>query len=214
MTELSIPPIVLPDGTKIDAQTGEVIENGVLRRPKKSSKSEEPTSDDTQEAIEEEKPVEVNTNIALVGNYKAQALPDSGKRMTAIAAVASLELWGLSPVEIAKALGASLTDVDGLQASEQYLEYKQGMLRNVMRALGDDVRGQFAKTALDAAGVVLDTMKGKNKSDLRMKAAESILDRGGFGPKQIVDHNHRMEGELIIRTIKSADTNTIPDIEV
>lgn len=191
-------PLVLADGTEINASTGEVV------------REESPTP------VEESKldTVAAPEKLELVGTYKASDLPETGKTMSVIAAVSAFELWGLSTIEIAKALNTGVENVTNLQATEGYVEFKQGMMNNVMRALDDDVRGVIARNAKASVHKIVDTLNGKNKDELPLKAAESLLNRGGFGPKSTVEHNHRMDDELVIRVIRDTSDKHLPTIDL
>jgi hypothetical protein len=86
---------------------------------------------------------------------------------------------GQTPADIAKALGMSPSTINQIKKMPQF---KAQLLRLQERrdASVMDVRGQIAEAAPEAVDEVTRLMHKSRDERVRLKAAESLLDRGGF----------------------------------
>lgn len=205
--------ITLPDGTKINRLTGEVIHDGyvveedvpVNEEPKRTNSPRTLLSDDEIEELT------VKGTIDNIRQEKHTAdLPVDNKAIRPIAVVAALTLFGITDNEIAYICGIEHDAVNRIKASDKYTSFVTGVVENIMAGNSDNIRHLFQKASFSAAHNMIDMLRS-DIPDVRQAASVQILDRAGFRPADIVEHRIKHENEL--RIIHIRDDNEMPVIE-
>jgi hypothetical protein len=187
----TLEPLVLADGTKIDPNSGRLI------REKKYV--EVPSSSQAQELVARTK-----KSIA--------ELPVPTKQMSGLGLVLFYSMWGLSNQEIAIALGLTIDQVLHIKKLPQYSQISEDIKKTVLEHEANDVKAFFQQRAMGAAQKIV-TLAEEEDGVLGFKASQDILDRAGFRPADIVEHNHNLSGGLRIEVINKSAENDIPAID-
>lgn len=177
----------LADGSEIDL-------NGKLVKP---LEKEKPAA----------KPLEKISTHRLL-----EDLPASGKVMHTVALVGAYTIWGLRAQDIATLLNTTVEQIEMVRADDLFKRFFQELLRSVLDSELEDIRDRIvtkARTALLKLEEVLDD----DDSKVKLNAANSILDRAGFRPADIVEHKHKVEGALKI-VYEQRGKTTQPAIDV
>lgn len=184
-------PLVLADGTKINPVDGTIIEDAPVL-------------------------VEVPSNteaVQLVTKTRRRIadLPDIPQRMHVVGAVLAYKLFGLDETEIALATGMTEDQVGRIIVSDAYSQLHAKAVEGILQADSENVRNLFAQGARAAAQNVVRLAQANNA--LGFRAAKDVLDRAGMRPADVVEHRHRMDGELHIVHIRRDKQDEIPIIE-
>lgn len=175
--------LVLADGTKIDKSSGNVIRE----------------TEETPELLESSESAEEVEEIRqrLPVNRYLNDLPGDVNSTRAVAIITSLTLFGLSDRDIAYICNTDGDKIDAIKKSQRYEDFSSGVIENIMRAQGDNVRSMFVNNAKNAAEHIIAGLKSKNP-EIRHAASKEVLDRGGFRPADVIEHRIRHENELKI----------------
>lgn len=184
-------PLVLADGTKIDPRDGTIIEDAPVL-------------------------VEVPSHteaVKLVTQTRRRIadLPDIPNRMHVVGAVLAYKLFGLDEVEIALATGMTEEQVGRIIVSDAYSQLHSKAVEGILQSDAENVRNLFAQGARAAAQNVVKLAQSNNA--LGFRAAKDVLDRAGMRPADVVEHRHRLDGELHIVHIRRDKTDEMPIIE-
>lgn len=177
--------LVLADGTKIDKSSGSVI----------TDVAETPELLSDEDSSEKEEVEEIKQRLPV--NRYLNDLPGDVNSTRAVAIITSLTLFGLSDRDIAYICNTDGGKIDAIKKSQRYEDFSSGIIENIMRAQGDNVRSMFVNNAKSAAEHIISGLKSKNP-EIRHMASKEVLDRGGFRPADVVEHRIRHENELKI----------------
>lgn len=186
-------PLLLADGTKIDPITGEVLKDAPPKMVEVPSATEA-------------------VKLVTATRRRIADLPDIPKRMHVVGAVLSYRLFGFDDHEIALATGMTVDQVGRIIMSDAYTTLHDKVVQGILSAEADSVRNIFTQGARDAARNVA-TM-AKRDDALGFRAAQDVLDRAGMRPVDVVEHRHRMDGELHIVHIRRTDNEKLPEIDL
>ena len=189
--------LTLADGTVIDMSTGrpQAYENGLP-----SNFVHVPSN---QEAVQE---------VTRV-RKKLSDLPDVPEKLNTIGVIAAYYLFGLDDWEIAHAVGCTERQVTNIKMTQPFTEMIDGMRVNMMEGQQEDVRSMLTQGARQGARVMLDAMTSQSEQN-RIVAAKDIMDRAGFRPADVVEHNHRVDGGLTIEYVKKGGEEAMPVIDI
>lgn len=177
--------IKLADGTLIDPSNG--------KRIKQVSK--EATAIEALQANEA-------VDFAPTRHYLDE-LPASPKMLNSVIVVMGYKIFGLSDDDVAHTLNITPEQVSSVVSSDIYQRFFTSILQNVRDHDQDLVRRALNKGALSAAESLVQIMGDEDAKDNdRISAANSILDRTGNRPVDVIEHRHRVEGGLSIRIIE------------
>lgn len=110
--------------------------------------------------------------------------PD-GQQQTVISAVVAMRLIGLSDVDIADLMQASLDQVQQIVKLPATQATFEMLYRNIIHANSENIQGRIASHANAAVDVVVSMMNNKEtRDDVRLKAAQDVLDRSGANAEQ------------------------------
>ena len=186
-------PLVLADGTKIDPQNGKVIRN------KAAGFVEIPSAREAQDIV-----ARTRRSIA--------ELPLAPENMNAVSLVLFYTMWGLRDQDIAITVGVSVDQVKQIKKLEQYSAMMDDIRKSVLDHEANDIRTIFQNNAAGAAMRIV-SLASEEEGVLGFKASQDILDRAGFRPADVVEHNHNMKDALRIVHIKQDDRQNLPAIE-
>lgn len=189
--------LVLADGTKIDPQT---------RKPVKEAQEERyyrvPSH---SEAVRQ---------VASVRRRVAD-LPLPPKQMNTVSLVVFYSLFGMTPDDIAIALGISESQVLSLMEREEFGRVKEDLLGNIAEQDKSDVRSMFSTASKSAVRRLIEIAEDDETDDKNaLVAINSILDRAGLRPADVVEHRHKVEGGLAIEYIKTDPSQSMPTIDI
>lgn len=130
------------------------------------------------------------------------------KDQVAIAAVVSLRLMGFDPVDIAEFFGTTFGRINEILVSSEAQKSYEMLFFNLINHKASTLQGRISSYADKAITAVVDLMEGeKVRQDVKLKAAQDILDRSGLNHEtffQSDNNKSRSDDELVI-TIMSED---------
>lgn len=134
--------------------------------------------------------------FAPVRKVEVDSTPEADSDLQkAIALVISLRLMGMDNVaiaEMAKVTVAEIERINRLPATQHTFEL---MIRNVIGHNSNNIQGRIASHAGSAVSTVLELMEDKEtRSDVRLKAAQDVLDRSGTGAREFFNSDHEQQG--------------------
>lgn len=185
-------PLVLADGTQIDPRTGRPIKPQIKY-------VEVPTNTDAVRQV-----TRVRRTLA--------DLPTKPEQANAISLVVAYTLFGLSDSDIALALSLTLEQVQRMKALEVFSEMRNKVAAGVLEDDAEDIRQMIQSHARNAVRKVVTTMESDDEG-LALRAAQDVLDRAGHRPADIVEHRHKLDGELIIKHVE-AKAHEVPMIDI
>jgi hypothetical protein len=108
-------------------------------------------------------------------------MPDADpKEQTGIAAIVGLRLMGLAFEDIADMLGVPLDEIKRMSVLPSAQATFERVFRGLIAVSAESVQGKIASFADNAANVVVGLMNDeKTRADVRLKAAQDVLDRSG-----------------------------------
>lgn len=181
--------MTLADGTVIDMVTGRPVERAKITRV--------PTE---HEAVRE---------ITRV-RRRLHELPDIPERMNTFGVVAMYHLFGLQPVDIAIATNLTQVQVENIMQLDGYKALLKELTEAQLAAAREDVRACISELAPDAVQTMREALADDDMR-IRVVAAKDVLDRSGHRPADVVEHRHKVDGELRIEYVKR-DVTDIPAI--
>lgn len=135
---------------------------------------------------ERRKVLPVFKRIGITKQTSIDDLPEPDmQQQTVIGAVVALRLLGLSNVDIAETMGTDVEKVQSivnLQATQATFER---IYQNIIHSNSEHVQGRIASHANSAVDTVVELMEDdETRDDVRLKAAQDILDRSGANAEQ------------------------------
>ena len=184
-------PLVLADGTKIDPKSGKVIR-------------------ERTNYIEVPNAAQAQKQIASVRRSLAE-LPAPPREMNAVSLIVTYTLFGLSETDIAIALNITEDQVKRVKTLDAYDDMMQTIKNSILADDADDIRQLIAQQAKRATQKIVDTMD--EDGALGFAAAKEILDRAGHRPVDVVEHRHKLDGELTINYRRKGDDAPTIDVD-
>jgi hypothetical protein len=137
-------------------------------------------------SIEKRKVLPLLSSLQMHKKVSADNLPEPDKQQqTVICAVVSLKLLGVSDVDIAEITKTSLNQIQSIVRKPAAQQTFEKIYQNLISINSTTVQGRIAAHADRAVDVVLDMMENVDvRDDVRLKAAQDILDRSGTNPDQ------------------------------
>jgi hypothetical protein len=186
-------PLRLADGTLINPIDGGIVKDNVL--------VEVPRAVETQREI-------------TASRMRISDLPAPPKQMNTLSVILTYSLQGINDEDIGNVLGIEEDRIHNIKASDVYKDLQAAIIKNITESDLSDVRSLFVAASRKSARVMIDTAEDDELGILtRMSAANSILDRAGLRPNDVVEHRHSLEGELVIK-YKDTTKDDVPIIDV
>ena len=183
-------PLVLADGTRIDPESGTVIQDEVLVKVP-----------NTQEIKRE----------IVASRKRISDLPVPPNQMNTISVIISYALFGISDEDIGNVLLIPMDQLKAIKNSDTYSNIHDQFVKNILESDASDVRNMFVQQSRNAADRMFSLMDSGNEAT-RMVAAKDVLDRAGQRPVDIIEHRHKMEGGLTIEYVEKKSDFPIIDI--
>lgn len=196
MTEEQSTYIELADGTKIDPETGSVV--GEVAN---------------EDAFVEVPNMEEAQRQMTAVRRKLMDLPMPPDRMHAVSLVVMYTMYGLSDADIAIAVGIDPTHVERIKETEAYEHVYDAVTQNIAAQDVEDVRGILHQASKSAAYRLAGLVHSPSQS-IALQAANSMLDRNGHRPADVVEHKHSLEGGLLIEYVHTNKDEDVPIIDV
>jgi hypothetical protein len=212
MTELP-----LANGVVIDTKTGQAIApslsaDAAARQEKKDeAKSTGSRADRSNAAARgrDRSNKAVRTPIA--------ELPADPRAITTVGVVWLYFSLGLSDFDISDATGLTLSQVDSIKGLSLFETIGDRVGHNLTLLGQEDIRSRiegYATKSLDTLNAALDD--DDVEAAVKVRVAQDLLDRAGHSAKQIIEHNHKLEGGLVIRHVREThiDSDALPRVNI
>lgn len=126
------------------------------------------------------------SKLRVAKNIVIDDLPEQeNSQQVVIAAVVGLRMMGLSAVQISEIMNAPLAIVEGIFNGASTQATFEVIYRNMISANSESIQGRIASYAGKAVDTVVSLMETEEvRDDVRLKAAQDILDRSGSNAEQ------------------------------
>jgi len=143
-------------------------------------------------------------------------LPADSKAMTTAGVVWLYFTLGINDAEIAEATGLKISQVDMIKGLQLFTQIDQLIKDNIAALHSDSVQKRIDAMSADALSKLEDMLDDEEtRPATKARIAMNMLDRGGFSPKQVMEHRHSLEGGLVIRHIREiAQPKQMPTVDV
>lgn len=152
--------------------------------------------------------------LVIKANRRIADLPALPERMNGSSVVLVYSLFGLADTEIAVATGLTVEQIEIIRAHDSYQTMMEELRKNVIAADQDAVRKMIHQHTVAAQSKIIDVMQNSEDDKTALKAAQDVMDRAGYRPVDIVEHNVKMEGTLRILHVEKKSSNNLPVIDV
>jgi len=143
-------------------------------------------------------------------------LPADSKAITTAGIVWLYFNLGINDAEIAEATGLKISQVDMIKGLQLFGQLDHLIKDNIAALQADSVQKRIDSLSADALNTLEDMMEHEDtRPATKARIAMNMLDRGGFSPKQVMEHRHSMEGGLVIRHIREiAQPKHMPTVDI
>jgi hypothetical protein len=143
-------------------------------------------------------------------------LPADTKAVTTAGVVWLYFTLGINDAEIAEATGLKLSQVDMIKGLQLFGQLDQLVKDNIAMLQSADVQKRIEQIAVAAVDKLEDLAESDDtRPATKARIYMNMLDRGGYSPKQVMEHRHSLEGGLTIRHIREiAQPKHMPTIDV
>lgn len=143
-------------------------------------------------------------------------LPADSKAVTTAGVVWLYFNLGINDAEIAEATGLKISQVDMIKGLQLFSQLDQLIKDNITAMQHADVQKRIDNLSSDALTKLEELVEDEDtKPATKARVLMNMLDRGGFSPKQVLEHRHSLEGGLTIRHIREiAQPKHMPSIDV
>lgn len=167
--------------------------------------------DGTVRKAHREKVIEVPTNtiaqqIVTNANKRIAELPTLPSHMNTLNVVLVYSLWGLVDDDIAMATGLSKAQVARIRAHEAYATLQRDIVQSILKSDQEDIRNAITQHSREALDTQVELMRDSDDDKVRFAASNSLLDRAGHRPNDVVEHRHTVEQALRIEVIRRDQT--------
>lgn len=135
-------------------------------------------------------------------------LPGDARTVNPIMLVLSYSMWGMDDASIARYLSIDVDQVQSIKSNEHFVKLRKEIIESLRHAETGSVHGFIAQKAIAAAENVVKKMASRDEA-VSLRAAQDVLDRGGFRPADRIEHAHTFEDDLRIRYIEDKPTPVI-----
>jgi hypothetical protein len=143
-------------------------------------------------------------------------LPADTKAVTTAGVVWLYYNLGINDAEIADATGLKISQVDMIKGLQLFGQLDILLRDNLAALTADNVQKRIDGMSAGALDKLEDLLEDEEtRPATKARIAMNMLDRGGFSPKQVMEHRHSLEGGLVIRHIREiAAPKHMPTIDV
>lgn len=146
-------------------------------------------------------------------DLKPTKIPEADpQEQSLITLIVGYRLMGLSDTDMADYMGVSLAKVQEIVAKPSVQKTFELIVKGVIDTNSVLIQGRISSHANSAANVVVDLMEDKDiRPDVRLKAAQDVLDRSGTHADQFFRETDDRSGQndsIIIETYVGSDDDT------
>lgn len=143
-------------------------------------------------------------------------LPADSKAVTTAGVVWLYYTLGINDAEIAEATGLKLSQVDMIKGLQLFQQLDTLVKDNLAAMTADDVQKRIDRMSGKALDGLEDIIEDEEtRPATKARVLMNMLDRGGFSPKQVLEHRHSLEGGLVIRHIREvAQPKHMPSVTI
>jgi len=205
-----VPDLPLANGLVIDTKTGQAI--------LPSTSPEQVIQQQT--AKTKQQPADASTRGRDRNNRVIRRglidLPADNRAVTTAGVVWLYYTLGINDAEIAEATGLKLSQVDMIKGLQLFTQLDNLIKQNIAAMHQEDVQKRIDAMSADVLTKLEDIVDDMDtKPATRARVLMNMLDRGGFSPKQVMEHRHSLEGGLVIRHIREvAQPKHMPIVDV
>lgn len=131
------------------------------------------------------------------------------KEQVAISAVMALRLQGFDPIDIADFFGTTIKKIEDILTSPEAQTSFEMLFFNLINHNASSLQGRISSYAGKALDAVVDLIEKENvRQDVKLKAAQDILDRSGLNHEtffQSQTDKGRSDDELVITIMSEED---------
>lgn len=196
----------LANGIIIDTETGQAIGPSIA-----AEKAERVTRREPRSHVAGRDRVNRGIRIGIA------ELPAEPRALTTIGVVWMYYTLGLSDYDISTATGLTVAQVESIKGLSMFDTLQNTLTANMTKLGEDDIHQRIASLAPRALNELEDILDDTDvDANTKVRVADSILDRAGYAPKQMVEHKHKHEGGLIIKYVedKTMDAKAIPPVQI
>lgn len=196
----------LANGIIIDTETGQAIGPSIDAEKTKRLQNKEPRAHVAGRD-------RVNSAIRI----GIAELPAEPRALTTIGVVWMYYTLGLNDYDISTATGLTIAQVESVKGLSMFETLQSTLIANVTKLGEEDIHARIAALAPRALNELEDILAdGDVDANTKQRVADSLLDRAGYAPKQMVEHKHKHEGGLIIKIVEDRPLNdkTIPPVQI
>ena len=169
--------ITLADGRKFDPIAKKVVEE-------ETSESSAPT---------------ISINPQPKNDLRLADLPVHARQANVLAAAVVYEMLKFPDMDLKYAFSCTQDQLEALRNSEAYTRIKMLVHEAILNGLNSDARSVVAKNATNAAETVAKIMSHSKSEALRLKAAETLLNRAGINNDEMAINDGNA---LVIKVVK------------
>ena len=143
-------------------------------------------------------------------------LPADSKAITTAGVVWLYYTLGINDAEIADATGLKISQVDMIKGLQLFGQLDVLLRDNIAALVADNVQKRIDAMSGKALDGLEDLLEDEDtRPATRARVLMNMLDRGGFSPKQVMEHRHSLEGGLVIRHIREiAAPKQMPSVDI
>ena len=143
-------------------------------------------------------------------------LPADSKAVTTAGVVWLYFTLGINDAEIAEATGLKISQVDMIKGLQLFTQLDTLVKDNLNAMTADNVQRRIDNMSGKALDGLEDLLEDEEtRPATRARVLMNMLDRGGFSPRQVMEHRHSLEGGLVIRHIREiAQPKQMPTVDI
>lgn len=182
----------------------------------------EPTENSQVDAIDTQEKRKILPNFATLTATKTVSIdnipePDHTQQ-SVICSIVGMRLLGLDTIAIAEILGVDRARIDRIINMPATQTTFERVYQNIIHVNSESVQGRIASYSGRAVDVVTDMMENADvRDDVRLKAAQDILDRSGTHPDQFFGEtmqNTQSDDELRIVIMDESGENERVKVDI
>jgi hypothetical protein len=138
-------------------------------------------------------------------------MPLPPKQLNLVSLVCMYTLMGMNDDDIAIAVQLPLDRVQNIKMTDAYATVYDNAVSSIVNNEVDDVRTLLVANSKTAAQRVI-ALLDDEFSAVQLSAAKDILDRTGQRPVDIVEHHHKLDGELRISITRADSLESLKEV--
>lgn len=147
---------------------------------------------------------------ASVQRYLAD-MPLPAKQLNLVSLICMYTLMGLSDTDISVAISLPIDRIENIKMLDAYATVYDNAVASIVNDEVDDVRTLLVANSKTAAKKVIELLDDEF-SAVQLSAAKDILDRTGQRPVDIVEHHHKLDGELRISITRADSLESLKEV--